>query len=68
MREERPAEVVGGGGTALCATGVEDEAPAVEGFITLDMVGDDGEDDGGGTRGVERDDARFDHRHILLSD
>ena len=38
MREERVAEVVGGGGTALCATGVEEEAPAVDAFITLDMA------------------------------
>ena len=38
MREERPAEVVGGGGTALWATGADDDAPAVEGFMTLDMV------------------------------
>lgn len=38
MRDDRLAEVVGGGGTALCATGADDEAPAVDGRITLDMV------------------------------
>ena len=37
MREDRVAEVDGGGGTALWATGVEDEDPA-DGRITLDMV------------------------------
>ena len=39
MRDERVAEAEGGGGTALWATGAEDEAPAVEVFMTLDMMG-----------------------------
>ena len=39
MRDERVAEAEGGGGTALWATGAEEEAPAVEVFMTLDMVG-----------------------------
>ena len=38
MRDERPADAVGGGGTALWATGADDDAPAAEGFITLDIV------------------------------
>ena len=38
MREDRVAEVVGGGGTALWATGVEEEAPAVEVFMTVDIA------------------------------
>ena len=37
IRDERLAEEEGGGGTALCATGAEDEAPA-DGLITLDIV------------------------------
>lgn len=45
MRDERVAEVVGGGGTALWATGAEEEAPAVEAFITLDIVGKQDEND-----------------------
>lgn len=44
IREERVADAVGGGGTALCATGAEDEAPAVDAFITVDMVEDMGEE------------------------
>ena len=37
IRDERLADEEGGGGTALCATGAEDEAPA-DGLITLDIV------------------------------
>ena len=48
MRDERPADAVGGGGTALWATGADDDAPAVEGFITLDIVC-------GGVEEVERE-------------
>ena len=50
MREERVAEVVGGGGTALWATGVEEDAPAVEVFMTVDIAGswaESGADDEG---------------------
>ena len=45
MRDERVAETEGGGGTALWATGAEEEAPAVEVFMTLDMVGRQTESD-----------------------
>ena len=61
MREERVAEVVGGGGTALWATGVEEEAPAVEVFMTVDIAGswaENGADDEGLTERVLEREAR----------
>ena len=59
MREERVAEVVGGGGTALWATGVEEEAPAVEVFMTVDIVEgwteNEADDEGLAERVLERE-------------
>lgn len=56
IREDRVAEAVGGGGTALWATGADEEAPAVDVLMTLDIVGElDGLDE---VQASERDHSR----------